>query len=77
MTACVRSPPSLRNVADPLPERGTEISRKTVRFRWNSFGPMCAAEIRRRRVNRRRALPRWRRHPDGVFVSLDRILHEP
>ena len=33
-----------------LHERGIEISHETVRFWWNRFGPMFAAEIRRKRV---------------------------
>jgi transposase-like protein len=41
----VRFSLSLRNVEDLLHERGIEISHETVRFRWNRFGPMCAAEI--------------------------------
>jgi hypothetical protein len=46
----VRYPLSLRNVEDLLAERGIDISHETVRFRWNRFGPMFAAEIRKRRV---------------------------
>src|SRR5215469_16766953 len=42
----VRFPLSLRNVEDLLAERGIDISHKTVRFWWNRFGPMFAAEIR-------------------------------
>ena len=46
----VRYPLSLRNVEDLLAERGVDISHETVRFWWNRFGPMFAAEIRKRRV---------------------------
>ena len=46
----VRFPLSLRNVEDPLHERGIDISHETVRFWWNRFGPMFAAEIRRQRI---------------------------
>ena len=46
----VRFPLSLRNVEDLLHERGIEISHETVRFWWQRFGPMFAAEIRKRRV---------------------------
>src|SRR5580698_5564312 len=42
----VRYPLSLRNVEDLLDERGIDISHETVRFWWNRFGPMFAAEIR-------------------------------
>ena len=48
----VRFPLSLRNVEDLLHERGIEISHETVRFWWNRFAPMFAAEIRRNRVSR-------------------------
>jgi putative transposase len=41
----VRYPLSLRNVEDLLAERGIEVSYETVRFWWNRFGPMFAAEI--------------------------------
>jgi putative transposase len=41
----VRYPLSLRNVEDLLAERGIDISHETVRFWWNRFGPMFAAEI--------------------------------
>jgi hypothetical protein len=44
MMMYVRYPLSLRNVADLLAERGIEISHETVRFWWNRFGPMFAAE---------------------------------
>src|SRR5215469_16522364 len=46
----VRYPLSLRNVEDLLAERGIDISHETVRFWWNRFGPMFAAEIRKRRL---------------------------
>jgi transposase-like protein len=42
----VRYPLSLRNVEDLLAERGIDISHETVRYWWNRFGPMFAAEIR-------------------------------
>jgi len=50
---------SLRNVEDLLNERGIEISHETVRFWWNRFGPMFAAEIRRKRVQQMRAYLNW------------------
>jgi hypothetical protein len=46
----VKYPLSLRNVEDLLAERGIDICHETVRFWWNRFGPMFAAEIRRKRV---------------------------
>ena len=38
-------PLSLRNVEDLMDERGIDISHETVRFWWNGFGPLFAAEI--------------------------------
>ena len=43
----VRYPLSLRQVEDLLHERGLDICHETVRFWWNRFGPMFAAEIRK------------------------------
>ena len=43
----VKYPLSLRNVEHLLHERGIDICHETVRLRWNGFGPMFAAEIRR------------------------------
>ena len=41
---------SLRDVEDLLAERGVAVSYETVR-RWvNHFGPMIAAELRKRRL---------------------------
>jgi putative transposase len=56
----VRYPLSLRSVEDLLAERGIDISHETVRFWWNPFGPMFAAEIRKRRVAHMRGYPQWR-----------------
>ena len=50
---------SLRNVEDLLHERGVEVSHETVRYWWNRFGPMFAAE------NRAAALAEWR----GLFAA--------
>ena len=44
----VRFPLSLRNVEYLLDERGIDISQETVRVWWNRFGPMLAAEIRKK-----------------------------
>jgi putative transposase len=41
----VRFPLSLRNVEGLLHERDINISHEAVRFRWNRFGPLFAAEI--------------------------------
>jgi len=71
----VRFPLSLRNVEDLLYERGIDISHESVRFWWNRFGPMFAAEIRRKRVERMRSLPHWRWHLDEVFVKINGETH--
>ena len=67
----VRYPLSLRNVEDLLAERGIDISHETVRFWWNWFGPIFAAEIRKRRVAQMRSYPQWRWHLDEVFVKIN------
>jgi putative transposase len=67
----VRYPLSLRNVEDLLAERGIDISHETVRFWWNRFGPMFAAEIRKRRVAHMRGYPQWRWHLDEAFVKIN------
>ena len=43
----IRYPLSLSNVEDMLHERGIDITHETVRFWWNRFGPMFAAQQRR------------------------------
>ena len=58
----VKSPLSLRNVEDLLVERGIDICHETVRLYWNRFGPMFAAEIRRKRVQQMRAFTSRVRH---------------
>jgi putative transposase len=70
----VRFPLSLRNDEDLLHERGIEVSHETVRFWWMRFGPMFAAEIRKRRVKGMRA-SRWRWHLDEVFVKVNGVQH--
>ncbi|MCF3594649.1 IS6 family transposase [Rhodobacteraceae bacterium LMO-12] len=71
----VRFPLSLRNVEDLLHERGIDISHETVRFWWNRFGPLFAAEIRKNRVSRLRAYSNWQWHLDEVFVKINGELH--
>jgi putative transposase len=71
VTMYVRFPLSLRNVEDLLAERGIDISDETLRFWWNRFGPMFAAEIRKRRVAHMRAYPQWCWHLDEVFVKVN------
>ena len=71
----IRSPLSLRNVEDLLHERGIEISHETVRYWWNRFGPMFAAELRCKRVDRMRGCKQWRWHLDEVFVKINGVTH--
>ncbi len=70
----VRFPLSLRNVEDLLHERGIDICHETVRFWWHRFGPMFAAEIRKRRVEGMRS-SHWRWHLDEVFVKINGERH--
>src|SRR5579863_842682 len=67
----VRDPLSLRNIEDLLAERGIDISHETIRFWWNRFGPMFAAEIRKKRVARMRGYTQWRWNLDEVFVKIN------
>ena len=70
----VRFPLSLRQVEDLLSERGIDICHETVRFWWNRFGPLFAAEIRKRRVQNG-SYSRWRWHLDDVFVRINGKTH--
>ncbi len=67
----VRFPLSLRQVEDLLHERGIDISYETVRAWWKRFGPMFAAEIRKKRSASMRGSPQWRWHLDEVFVRVN------
>ena len=62
----VRFPLSLQNVEDLLHERGIDISHESVRFWWNRFGPIFAAEIGRKphytTLSYSRLLPTKRHH---------------
>ena len=66
----IRYPLSLRQVEDLLHERGIDICHETVRLWWNRFGPLFAAEIRKRRVHHHR-YSLWRWHLDEVFVKIN------
>ena len=57
----VRFPLSLRN----------EVSHETIQFWWNQFGPILAAEIRKKRMDRVRASSAWRWHLDEMFVKIN------
>ncbi len=54
-----------------LDERGIDISYETVRAWWNRFGPMFAAEIRKKQSASMRGLPQRRWHLDEVFVRIN------
>jgi hypothetical protein len=57
---------SLRDVEDLLAERGISVSYETVR-RWvNHFGPMIAADLRKRR-----AKPHTTWHLDEVYLKIN------
>ena len=70
----IRYPLSLRQVEDILFERGIDICHETVRLWWNRFGPIFAAEIRKRRVHHR-SYSNWRWHLDEVFVQINGEAH--
>ena len=56
-------------------ERGIDICHETVRFWWNRFGPMFAAEIRSKRVDRMRQHTHWKWHLDEVYVKINGEMH--
>ena len=70
----VRFPLSLRNVEDLLHERGIDVSHEMVRYWWLRFGPMFAAEIRKRRIEAMKS-SRWRWHLDEMFVKINGEQH--
>ena len=70
----VRFPLSLRNVEDLLHERGVDVSHETVRFWWHRFGPMFAAEIKKRRIEGMKSSC-WRWHVAEVFVKINGERH--
>ena len=70
----VRFPLSLRNVEDLLHERGIDVSHETVRYWWNRFGPVFAAEIRKRRIEGMKS-SKWRWHLDEMFVKINGERH--
>ncbi len=70
----IRYPLSLRQVEDLLFERGIDICHESVRFWWNRFGPMFAAEIRKRCVHHS-SYSQWRWHLGEVFVKINGETH--
>ena len=71
----VKYPLSLRNCEDLLFERGIDICHETVRFWWNRFRPMFAAEIKRRRSSQLREHTQWRWRLDEVYVKINGEMH--
>ncbi len=67
----LRFPLSLRQVEDRLHERGIVICHETLRAWWNRFGPMFAADIKRKRSASMRVHIPWRWHLDEVFVRIN------
>ena len=65
----VRFPLPLRQVEDILYERGIDISYETVRALRNRFGPMFAAEIRKKRVATHRNWAQSHRCPRPVVAT--------
>ena len=63
---CLRFTLSFRDVEDLLAERGVVVSYETVR-RWvNHFGPLIAADLRKRRPK-----PHTTWHLDEVYLKID------
>jgi putative transposase len=71
----VKYPLALRNVEDLLAKRRIEISHETVRYWWKRFGPMFAAEIRRKRVEAMRQFTRWRWRLDEMVGKINGETH--
>ncbi|CAN1522397.1 DDE domain containing protein [Rhabdaerophilaceae bacterium] len=71
----VRYPLSLRNVEDLLHQRGIDITHETVRFWWNRFGTIFAAEICCSRAQAMRHYRHRRWHLDEVFVKINCVKH--
>ena len=71
----VRFPLSLRNVEDLLHEHGIDICHETVRYWWNQFGPLFAAEIRKSRMRHPQSYSNWQWHLDEVFEKINGGTH--
>ena len=67
----IRFPLSLRQVEDLLHERGIDISHETVRYWWNCFGPVFAAELRNKQRKMAHQHVQWRWQMDEVFVRVN------
>ena len=62
----VRYPLSLRNVEDLRSSAAIDLCHETVRLWRNRFGPMFAAEIRKKRVRHMRPITHWKWRLDEV-----------
>jgi putative transposase len=69
----VKYPLSLRNVEDLLAERGIDICHETLRFWWNRFGPMFAAEIRNKAAALKFLKKMMKRHGKSKVIVTDRL----
>ncbi len=49
------------------------MSHEAVRSWWRRFGPVLAAEIRQRRAQSMRSVPRWRWHLNEVAVRVNGV----
>ncbi|QFT47361.1 hypothetical protein FIU97_12305 [Roseivivax sp. THAF40] len=63
----LRFPLSLRTVEDLLREWDVDASYESTRYWWHRFGPMFAAEIRKRRIDGLN-FSRWRRHLEEMWT---------
>ena len=70
----VRFPLSLRNVEHFLHDAASTSAMRPVRFWWNRFGPVFAAEIRKNREPDACGT-HWQWHLDEVFVKINGEQH--
>ncbi len=65
---------SLRNVEDLLHKRDIDVSHDAARYCWHRFGPLFAAEIRKRWIKSMKS-SFWRWHLDKLFVKTNGERH--
>ena len=66
----VTFPLSLRNVGDLLAKHCIDFCHETVRFWWNRFGPLFAADARRLQVSRMKGFRHSKLHLDEVYGKI-------
>ncbi len=71
----VRFPLNLRNVEDLSAERGIDLCHEAVRYWWNRFGRLFAADVKRQRTSRMPGFRQWKWHLDEVYVKINGELH--